>query len=1118
MRARIFVLSAVALLAAVMVAGADLEYFGHLAAPQIPLGEQIVADEFVVVLRSDVAALGEVDYMAGDLSGFASLDAIAISHDVAGMRPQFRGAAERGILTLASHYKIRLAAGTDLGQAMEAYAADPAVARVEPIGIHPIYATPNDGFFGDQWHLNQANDHDIDAPEAWNIETGNSAIVVAVLDTGVRYYHKDLGGADASATHPEGTDGNIWINWAEKNGAPGVDDDGNGYIDDWVGYDFVTGVSQCWSGEDCSEPDNDPRDFNGHGTHCAGIISAINNNGYATSSPSGGWGNGSLAPTENGVKVMALRVGYSGSYMGQEVGYVRMDFCAEAFYYAADNGARIASCSWGSSNSGGIDVAVTHFLDQGGLVFKAAGNSGNQTADYLCDRSDVISVAATDANDCKASFSSYGTWVDISAPGVDILSLYHSHDDPASDYVASMSGTSMATPLAASVAALIWSQNPTWSASQIEQRLYESADDIYGESCNGAYTGKLGAGRVNAFRALDAGTPAPSAAFSGTPTSGCAPLAVIFTDASTGEITSFEWTFGDGATATSQNPVHEYAAAGIYTVSLTVSGPGGSDTETKNGYIIVADVPAADFTGAPLSGSAPLTVHFTDLSTGTPDAWLWEFGDGGTAATQNPSHQYTAPGTYAVTLTASNPCGNDAILKAGYVTVTEPQPIALALADHPVAGTVTNDYSATHASDDIYEVITEVNSGTNPRKWYSMLEHRWSFQVGGGSAVIFHVEAYRPNNTDGDDFRFEFSADGNAFTPLLTVASSSEQVYQAELPAGTSGTVYIRVVDSDRTRERQSLDSIWIDALYIESISGPLPLTADFSGTPTAGTVPLTVQFTDLSTGGPTTWTWDFGDGGGSTLQNPSHEFTSAGSYTVTLTVGNGTDSDTESKTGYITVSDTQTGFLHVHGMSVTRKIAGPNHSGLCTVWVVDSAEQPVSGATVSVTATGPVPGSFNGTTGTDGAVLFETGKTRNPGSDEWCFEVTNITHANLTYDPSANQATSACESGVVYGEGESEEPLATPAGGALAFGLTSVRPLPETGQVMVVFSLPEPSAVRLEVFNVAGQLVAVPLNEHREAGRHSLAMPMGAMPAGIYFYRLENGRQASSRKLVVIH
>ncbi|MBD3334918.1 MAG: PKD domain-containing protein, partial [Candidatus Eisenbacteria bacterium] len=993
-----------------------LELKGSIDRPAVPNEPAWVGDTFIAVLSHAAGTPAAVDYTRGQSSGVAELDRLAAETGVSQMRPQFPGAAQRAIEPLARHYKIHLREGR-LEAAMEAYAGHPLVARVEPIGIHPVLATPNDGFYGDQWHLDQSSDHDMDAPEAWNVETGQPAVVVAMLDTGVRYYHKDLGGVNASASNPGAARGNMWLNDAELGGASGVDDDGNGYVDDWVGYDFVDGASNCWSGEDCSTKDNDPRDFNGHGTHCAGNISAINNNGYATCAPSGGWGNGSLEELGNGVRTMACRVGWSGSYFGQEVGYVRMDFCAEAFYYAADMGARIASCSWGSSNSGGIADAVSYFTGMGGLVYKAAGNDGGQSADYLCGRSDVISVAATDQNDCKASFSTYGTWVDIAAPGVDVMSLYHDHGDPGSDYVATMSGTSMATPLAAATAALVWSQNPTWSASQVEQRIYDTADAIDGLSCNSAYIGKLGAGRVNAFRAVDTGTPPPAADFSASPTTGCAPLAVAFTDLSTGEITGWEWDFGDGGTSTAQNPSYTYTAAGTFTVSLTVTGPGGSDTATKIDYIAVADVPAAEFSGAPTSGPAPLTVEFTDLSTGGPTAWSWDFGNGGTSTAQNPSATYSAAGDYTVSLTVSNACGTDAVTKTGYIHVTEPSPQAYALSDIPVAGSVSGAYTDTHASDGVYEAITEVNSGTHPRKWYSMLEHRWDFQVTAGTAVTFQVEAYRPDNPDGDDFIFEYSAGGSAFLPLVTVNSATEQIYNAELPADLSGAVVIRVVDSDHTRDRQSLDTIYIDSMVIESSSGPVPPTADFTADPTAGTAPLTVQFTDLSTGEPTSWSWSFGDGGTSAAQNPSHEYTAAGTYTVALTASNAYGDDTETKLDYITVTGGETGTLHVHDMVVTRKIAGPNHSGLCTVTVFDGTEAPVSGAAVFATATGPVGGDFSGTTGEDGTVEFETRKTRNPGSDEWCFEVTNVSLSGYVYDAGGNHVTMACESGPVYSE-----------------------------------------------------------------------------------------------------
>jgi subtilisin family serine protease len=443
--------------------------------------------------------------------GVASLDALADRFGVTKVEPLFEGARPKTmngrVFDLSRHHRVTFDENLDLDEVMAAYRSDPNVESVEPIGIHTVFATPNDPYYSQQWHLNQTNDKDMDAPEAWNAETGDSSIVVAILDTGVRYFHKDLGGSNASYANPTGAWGNMWINWREKNGTASVDDDGNGYVDDWVGYDWVTGVSQCWTGEDCSTVDNDPRDFNGHGTHCSGNVAAINNNAYCTSAVTGGWLGGSQQPAGNGVKVMACRIGWSGKSGSYEVGYVRMDFAASAFYYAADNGAKIASCSWGSSNTGGLGAAIDYFLAAGGIIFKAAGNDGTETADYMCARTDIIAVAATDGNDCKADFSTYGTWVDVSAPGTEILSLYHDHTAPSTDYMAWADGTSMATPLAASVAALIWSNNLGWTASQVKTQLLATTDNIDGLACNASYAGKLGTGRVNAFRAVPDVTP-----------------------------------------------------------------------------------------------------------------------------------------------------------------------------------------------------------------------------------------------------------------------------------------------------------------------------------------------------------------------------------------------------------------------------------------------------------------------------------------------------------------------------------------------------------------------------------------------------------------------------------
>ena len=439
-------------------------------------------------------------------SGLDSLDAIAAQLGVRTARRQFPGRDSfkvekpRPGPDLAGWYVIEFDSDRmTIEQAVALYAAHPGVLDAQPVGIHPVSLVPNDpSYASGQWHLNQVANPggpDINAPQVWDLVTGDADVIIAVLDTGVRYFHQDLGGSAASLATPMGTDGNVWLNLVEKAGGipgAGVDDDANGFIDDWVGWDFVASTVNCAAGEDCAAADNDPRDFDGHGTHCAGNVAAINNNGYAAASPAGGFGDGTHQPAANGCKVMCLRIGHD-TISGQ--GVVTMDAVASALVYAADNGAQIASCSFGTSNTGGVDDAVNAFTAAGGLVIAAAGNDNSSLPHYFCTRSDVVCVAATDQDDLKASFSNYGSHIDIAAPGVDILSLYHESSDPATDYIAVLPGTSMACPLVAGGAALVWSVNPAWTAAQVRQQLQATADDL--DALNPAYAGLLGSGRLN---------------------------------------------------------------------------------------------------------------------------------------------------------------------------------------------------------------------------------------------------------------------------------------------------------------------------------------------------------------------------------------------------------------------------------------------------------------------------------------------------------------------------------------------------------------------------------------------------------------------------------------------
>ncbi|MHC4186883.1 MAG: S8 family serine peptidase [Planctomycetota bacterium] len=482
-----------------------------------------VEDEFIVVFKEDAP---EVSFGFSGLSsvvtGREDFDELGAAFGVNRIKKQFPEAGKGVLVTdererLSRYHKIRFENG-NLEQAMDAYRRHPFVETVEPIGIHTVYLEANDPFYRDspdpefpyeQWHYWASAG--IDANQAWDIESGEDEVVVAVLDSGVRYFHVDIGGPN-SLWGPDNpaTNGNIWINPGEI-ADNGIDDDLNGYVDDTIGWDFVSSAGgagvKCLD-QDCGGVDNDPDDGDGHGTHVAGTISAITNNGRSVSGVAGGFSNGLTSDAGNGVKVMALRIGYHARYQGIITGVVRMDWAAEAMTYVADkmdsNNVNIAAinCSWGSSNSGGMNAAVNNLLAHDVMIIHAAGNSNSSSADFLGGKSGVMNVAATDIDAEGASFTNHGTWVDLAAPGVDILSTYANPDDPdlAHHYIAVLSGTSMAAPHACGVAALLESFD--CSLSGVEKfDIMVSTTNAYSDARD------LGSGILNAINALQAVSP-----------------------------------------------------------------------------------------------------------------------------------------------------------------------------------------------------------------------------------------------------------------------------------------------------------------------------------------------------------------------------------------------------------------------------------------------------------------------------------------------------------------------------------------------------------------------------------------------------------------------------------
>jgi|GEM_PF-1957221 len=328
----------------------------------------------------------------------------------------------------------------------------------EPDYIMSTNALPNDASFGSLWGMHNTGqssgvaDADIDAPEAWELTTGSAAVKVAVIDSGI-----DL-------THPDLLD-NLWTNPDEVPNN-GLDDDGNGYVDDVRGWDFVN-------------DDATPNDDNGHGTHCAGTVGAVGNNGA-------------------GVTGVCWDVSLIGLKFLNSAGNGALSDGVEAIAYATDVGVAVTSNSW---SGGDYSQAMKDVIDAAGtagiLFIAAAGNDGSYLEFYPAypasyTSTNLISVAATTRQDGLADFSNYGpVSADLGAPGLDVLSCV-----PGGGYGLN-SGTSMACPHVSGVAALLKSLHPALTAANIRTLLFKSVDLIPALT-NKTVTG----GRLNLYNAL----------------------------------------------------------------------------------------------------------------------------------------------------------------------------------------------------------------------------------------------------------------------------------------------------------------------------------------------------------------------------------------------------------------------------------------------------------------------------------------------------------------------------------------------------------------------------------------------------------------------------------------
>jgi PKD repeat protein len=452
---------------------------------------------------------------------------------------------------------IKLPRGLSVAKALDLYRRSGLFEKVQPDYIRHIVATPDDLYFTNGTLYGIVN---IGCTNAWDVRSNADTIVVAMIDTGVNYDHEDLAG-------------NIWSNPCVNCAVNGIV-----YSNDLHGINAITSTG-------------DPMDDHGHGTHTAGTVGAVGNNGVGVCGVA--WR----------VQLMPLKF-IASNGTGDDADAI------ECINYAIAKGAHLMSNSWGGYGDSPALYDAIRSARNAGILFVAAAGNNNADSDTqpfipaAFDLDNIVAVASTDSSDNRASDSNYGReTVDLGAPGVNIVSTWNS----STNAYATDSGTSMACPHVAGALALVKAEFPAETYTQLIHRVLGNVDPVAAMS-NITVTG----GRLNVFKALTQ-TPKPLANFAVDQQGG---YTVTFTNLTMGAVTNIVWDFGDGSpTGTAFHLSHVYTNAGTYTVSLNVEGAGGSDNRART--VIVGNnyyVRPAPFDWIDPTGMTPLSLSDDSVS------------------------------------------------------------------------------------------------------------------------------------------------------------------------------------------------------------------------------------------------------------------------------------------------------------------------------------------------------------------------------------------------------------------------------------------------------------------------------------------------------------------------
>lgn len=717
----------------------------------------------------------------------------------------------------------------------------------EMVPIHKTTLTPNDlggnSTSGNgQWHL-----HIVEAEEAWDFSVGSPNIKVAIVDDAVLSNHPDLAPA-------------LWVNPGEIPGN-GIDDDGNGYIDDVNGYDVA-------------DDDNNvmPNNSNmSHGTHVAGIAGAKTNNGVG------------VASIGFGVSIMAVKSSNQATTITN--GY-------DGIVYAADAGAHVINMSWGGSGGGNTGQNIVNYaFNKGCILVAAAGNDNVTTVFYPANYNNVIAVASTTTNDQKSSFSNYGTWIDISAPGSAIYSTYVGTGITAT--YQRIQGTSMASPFVAGMIGLMLSYNPNLTPTQVYNCLYSTAEPTSN------FVGQMGAGRFNAKAAMEcvASTlqQAPVGQINASETNVCSGTTINFSGSSIGgQATSYSWLFPGGTPSSSnlQNPSVTYNTNGNYNVTLITTNQYGSDTLVLPNYITISNQAAQvlffeDFEGA----SSPMTVN-------NPDNGI----------------------TWAVVNAAGNPPGSKSVYMNFY------------------------NYNTTGRRDGLITPSINASSNTGLSLTFKHAYKRYN-QASSDSLIIY------ASTNNGTTWTRIFNRGENGSGNFATATTSQTNF----IPSQASDWCYSGTVGSPcYTIDLSAYDGVpnlrlkfegynnYGNNLYLDDIkvtgtcANNLPAPPIPNYTPSSTTICEGEQITytnNTQNADSYSWTFSGGNPPSSTLANPTVTYNTAGTYTVVLQATNQGGSNTVTNTNSITVNPNP-------NVSVTfnNGVLSANPAGLTYQWYLNNS------------------------------------------------------------------------------------------------------------------------------------------------------------------------------------